>query len=78
MPKNIVGYSGSLALASKKKKNIIEYGANPALYTTGENFSRIKKEEISLVHDLSYGTDFYGTYFSKNKPLTGERFGTKK
>lgn len=32
------------------------------------------QDKISLVHDLSYGVDYYGTYFNKAKPLTKERF----
>jgi hypothetical protein len=35
-------------------------------------------DKISLVHDLSYGTDLYGTYFNKKNPLIKERFGIKK
>jgi hypothetical protein len=36
------------------------------------------QDKISLVHDLSYGTELYGTYFNKNKPITKGRFGIKK
>jgi hypothetical protein len=32
------------------------------------------KDKISLVHDLSYGTEFYGAYFTKDNPLTKKRF----
>lgn len=32
------------------------------------------QDKISLVHDLSYGKEYYGTYFNKAKPLTKERF----
>lgn len=31
-------------------------------------------DKISLVHDLSCGTEYYGTYFNKRKLLTRERF----
>lgn len=36
------------------------------------------QDKISLVHDLSYGTDLYGTYFNKKKPITKDRFKIKK
>jgi hypothetical protein len=36
------------------------------------------QDKISLVHDLSYGTELYGTYFNKKKPITKGRFGIKK
>ncbi len=32
------------------------------------------QDKIGLVHDLSYGKEYYGTYFNKAKPLTRERF----
>lgn len=36
------------------------------------------QDKFSLVHDLSYGTELYGTYFNKKKPITQGRFRTKK
>lgn len=35
------------------------------------------QDKISLVHDLSYGKPYYGTYFSHKNPLTKERFSGK-
>lgn len=32
-------------------------------------------EKMSLVHDLSYGKEYYGTYFNRENPITKERFG---
>jgi len=36
------------------------------------------QDKISLVHDLNYGKDYYGTYFNKANPITKERFDDKK
>lgn len=36
------------------------------------------QEKVSLIHDLSYGQELYGTYFSKKNPLTKERFRNDK
>ena len=32
------------------------------------------QDRVSLIHDLSWGKEYYGTYFSKRNPLTRERF----
>ncbi len=34
------------------------------------------EDHVSLIHDLSWGKEFYGTYFSKRNLLTKERFST--
>jgi len=35
-------------------------------------------DKISLIHDLSFGKDYYGTYFNKSNPVTKERFNAQK
>ena len=40
-------------------------------------YYRFLHEKISMVHDLSYGTEYYGTYFNKSKPITEGRFKGK-
>lgn len=37
-------------------------------------YYRFLQDKISLVHDLSYGKEYYGTYFNKSNPLSKERF----
>jgi len=36
------------------------------------------KDKISLIHDLSYGKIYYGTYFNRENPVTIERFDEEK
>ena len=32
------------------------------------------QDKVSLIHDLSYGQEMYGEYFSKKNPITKDRF----
>ncbi len=33
------------------------------------------RDKMSLVHDLSHGKEYYGTYYNRENPITKERFG---
>lgn len=41
-------------------------------------YYRYLGDQIHLVHDLNFGTPYYGTYFTQKKPLGPERFAWKK
>ena len=47
---------------------------------THQDFSyyNFLQDKISLVHDLSHGKEYYGTYFNKTHPITMERFDGSK
>ncbi len=61
-------------IAGLQAVDYVLWGIHRAYNHGDYRYYRYLQDKICLVHDLNHGTPYYGTYYTKRKPLTPERF----